>query len=195
MSAKLRPPDSPGFSAETLRKSAYEHLLAHALRLDPVFPLNSARFVAMAESARRELPALTYQLGEWTKQILALRQAVMAAPKRYAGMEQDARRLTPPDFLARTPRARLPHLPRYLRAMQIRGERAWLSPAKDAEKAKQLAPFHDWEERAPAARREAFRWILEEFRVSLFAQELGTAEPVSAQRLKALLEMPAGQGI
>jgi ATP-dependent helicase HrpA len=114
---------------------------------------------------------------------------VLAASKRYPGLEQDAHRLTPPDFLARTPHARLPHLSRYLRAMQIRGERAWLSPAKDAEKAKHLAPFHDWEKRVPAARREAFRWMLEEFRVSIFAQELGTAEPVSAQRLKALLEM------
>jgi len=190
MSARLSVPGASGFSTETLEKSAYEHLLGHALRLDPVFPLSAARFVAMAESARRELPALTYQLGEWTKQILALRQAVMAAAKRYAGMEQDAQRLIPPDFLARTPHARLPHLPRYLRAMQIRGERAWLSPAKDAEKAKQLAPFHDWEKRVPPARREAFRWMLEEFRVSVFAQELGTAEPVSAQRLRALAEMP-----
>ena len=189
MSAKLRAPDA-SFSAETLQKSAYQHLLAHALRLDPIFPLNSARFVAMAESTRRELPALTYQLGEWTKKILALRQAVMASSKRYAGMEQDAERLTPPDFLARTPRAQLAHLPRYLRAMQIRGERAWLSPAKDAEKTKRLAPFLDWEKRLPAARREAFRWMLEEFRVSIFAQELGTTEPVSAQRLRALMEMP-----
>ena len=193
MSAKLRAPDASGWSAETLQKFAYEHLLAHALRLDPVFPLSAARFVAMAESARRELPALNYQLGEWTKQIMALRHAVVAASKRYAGMEEDAQRLTPPDFLARTPNARLPHLPRYLRAMQIRGERAWLSPAKDAEKAKQLAPFQGWEKRAPAARREAFRWMLEEFRVSIFAQELGTAEPVSAQRLRALLETPPGQ--
>jgi ATP-dependent helicase HrpA len=195
MSAKLRAPDASGFSAETLQKSAYQHLLAHALRLDPVFPLRAARFVAMAESARRELPALTYQLGEWTKQVLALRQAVLGAAKRYAEMEQDAQRLAPPDFLARTPHAQLPHLPRYLRAMQIRGERAWLSPAKDAEKAKQLAPFHGWEKRVPAARRETFRWMLEEFRVSIFAQELGTAQPVSAQRLRALVEMSAEQGV
>jgi ATP-dependent helicase HrpA len=70
--------------------------------------------------------------------------------------------------------------------MQIRAERAEVSPAKDAEKAKQLIPFAKWDARVPESNHEAFRWMLEEFRVSLFAQELGTAQPASAQRLKAL---------
>ena len=43
-----------------------------------------------------------------------------------------------------------------------------------------------WETCVPSAQREAFRWMLEEFRVSLFAQELGTAQPTSAARLKTL---------
>jgi ATP-dependent helicase HrpA len=115
-----------------------------------------------------------------------LRQAIIASTRRYPGWEQDLQRLVPGDFLARTPHAQLPHLQRYLRAMQIRAERASLQPAKDAEKARQLAPFADWEKWVPAAAREDFRWMLEEFRVSIFAQELGTAQPVSAQRLKAL---------
>jgi ATP-dependent helicase HrpA len=62
-----------------------------------------------------------------------------------------------------------------------------VNPAKDAEKAKQLGAFVGWEKQVPEASKESFRWLLEEFRVSLFAQELGTAQPVSAQRLKALL--------
>ena len=65
-------------------------------------------------------------------------------------------------------------------------ERAALNPARDAEKAKQLAPFAGRLQSVEEERREAFRWMLEEFRVSIFAQELGTAGPVSAQRLKAL---------
>ena len=68
----------------------------------------------------------------------------------------------------------------------IRAERAVLAPAKDTEKARALAPFMDWEARVPSAQREAFRWLLEEFRVSVFAQELGTAQPVSAQRLRTV---------
>ncbi len=134
------------------------------------------------------MPAFTYQLGEWTRQILALREAILASPRRYAGLEQDLQRLVPPDFLARTPYLRLPHLHRYLRAVQIRADRAALNAAKDVEKARQLAPFANWRERVPAARHEEFRWMLEEFRVSLFAQELGTPQPVSALRLKKLEE-------
>jgi ATP-dependent helicase HrpA len=73
--------------------------------------------------------------------------------------------------------------------MQLRAERAALAPAKDSEKARQLAPFHGWERRVAPARHAEFRWMLEEFRVSLFAQELGTPAPVSAQRLATLGDM------
>jgi ATP-dependent helicase HrpA len=186
MSAKLQSPAAAHTTPEVLQQSAYQHLLDHVLQLRPVFPLTEARFVAMLDTARRELPALTYQLGETTKQLLDLRQKILASPKRYAALDLDLHRLLPADFLARTPHAQLPHLHRYLRAIQIRAERADVSPAKDAEKAKQLTPFAQWETRVPAASREAFRWMLEEFRVSLFAQELGTAQPASAQRLQAL---------
>ena len=70
-------------------------------------------------------------------------------------------------------------------------ERAALTPAKDAEKARQLAPFSDWATRVSPENQEKFGWLLEEFRVSIFAQELGTAEPASAQRLRALGSFPA----
>ena len=186
MSAKLSTPASAFITPDILQKTANEHLLAHALALTPVFPLTAARFQALTESAHRDLPALTHRLGDWVRQLLALRQAVLAGPKRYAGLEQDVARLLPADFLARTPHTRLTHLHRYLRAIQVRAERASLNAAKDAEKTQQLAPFRDWEKRVPAEAREPFRWLLEEFRVSLFAQELGTAQPVSAQRLRTL---------
>jgi ATP-dependent helicase HrpA len=143
----------------------------------------------MLESARRELPGLAYQLDEKTKQILALRQSILNGAKRYPGLEQDVDRLVPGDFLARTPHRQLPHLLRYLRAIQIRAERAALQPAKDAEKARQLFAFANWEKQVPADNRETFRWMIEEFRVSIFAQELGTAQPVSAQRLNALIPL------
>ncbi|EDY22045.1 helicase-associated domain protein [Chthoniobacter flavus Ellin428] len=185
MSAKLQPA-APFVTPEALQKSAYQHLLDHVLQLTPVFPLTEARFLAMAETARRELPGLTYQIGDRVRQLFDLREKLLASPKRYPGFDQDLQRLVPGDFLARTPHAQLPHLHRYLRAMQVRAERAVLNPAKDAEKAKQLEPFARWESRVPEAQQETFRWMLEEFRVSLFAQELGTAQPASAQRLKAL---------
>ena len=186
LSVKIQAPAAAWITPELLQKSACQHLLDHALSLVPVFPLTAARFQALIESARRNLPGLTYQLGDITRQILALRQQVMASPRRYPGMEQDVQRLVPGDFLARTPHPRLSHLLRYLKAIQVRAERASLQPAKDAEKAKQLVLFKDWEKRVPITVREEFRWLLEEFRVSIFAQELGTAQAVSEKRLRAL---------
>jgi ATP-dependent helicase HrpA len=125
---------------------------------------------------------------EWTRQVDALRETLRNFPKRYRGMEADVERLAPANLPEHTPYAQFQHLPRYLKAVQIRAERAALKPAKDAEKAAQLLAFQDWPKRVLPERREAFRWLLEEFRVSLFAQELGTAESVSATRLNALLE-------
>ena len=101
--------------------------------------------------------------------------------------------LLPSDFLRRVPFERLTHLPRYLKALLIRAERASLNPLKEQEKARQLAPYRTALRQLSAnsperhAGIEAFRWMLEEFKVSLFAQELGTALPVSGKRLDQYL--------
>ena len=183
-------PKSPskigGEGGTVLQQAAYQHIIKHAFGLDPVFPLTEARFKNMTEAARQELPLLSRRVCELSKQGLALRQKIQESANRYAGMEEDLQRLLSPDFLAHTPHLRLQHLNRYLRAIQIRAERATLNPARDAEKMKQLAPFLGWQQRVPDSKTEEFRWMLEEFRVSIFAQELGTSEPVSAQRLKTL---------
>jgi ATP-dependent helicase HrpA len=197
LSTRLNAPksaDSKLDSGETLQQSAYQHIIEYAFRLEPLCPLTEARFAAMVENARRELPLLARRVSELTAQILAARQKILASDKRYPELEADVQRLVPADFLARTPHEQLPHLPRYLRAIQLRAERASISPlylTKDIEKFRPLAPFlpgGEWEKKVPPQNRETFRWLLEEFRVSLFAQELGTAQAVSAQRLKALCE-------
>ena len=169
---------------EILQEATYRHVVGAALVLEPVFPLTQARFQTMAEHARRELPLLVRRTGETVGKVLEQRRQILASPKRYAGLEADVERLAGNDFPARTPPVQMTHLPRYLRAVAVRAERAAVSPAKDAEKAAALAPFAGWETRVPPTQRETFRWLLEEFRVSIFAQELGTAQPVSAQRLR-----------
>jgi ATP-dependent helicase HrpA len=81
--------------------------------------------------------------------------------------------------------------------MKVRAERWRQNPAKDAERAAQLAPYVNAVKRtasrrsgegAHATAAEAFRWLVEEFRVSLFAQELGTAVPVSPVKLEGRRE-------
>ncbi len=178
---------APAKITADIPQTALDHILRHLLQLDPLFPLTEARFRAMCDRARKELPAVAHKVRELTAQLFATRDKIRAGKHRYPGLDADLDRLVPDDVLARTPHAQLLHLPRYLRAIEIRAERASFNPAKDAEKAKLLEPWQDWPHRVPAANREPFRWLLEEYRVAIFAQELGTAQPVSPKRLEALL--------
>ena len=105
--------------------------------------------------------------------------------------------LVPRRFLDGVSFDRLPHIARYLRALQIRVERAALNPTKDRERMLLLAPYLAALARVRAANvlsremrgvADEFRWMIEEYKVSLFAQEVGTAVPVSPKRLDALWE-------
>lgn len=170
----------------TVHQSASQHIRAHALPLVPLLPLTAERFRQHVDAVHKELPTQVRTVKDLFDKIRDLRETILAAGKTYVGLEADLQRLVPEDFLAVTPHERLIHLPRYLRAVQIRAERAATNPAKDADKAHPLAPFLS--ANPPEKSREEFRWLLEEFRVSIFAQELGTASPVSVRRLHALLE-------
>ena len=100
-------------------------------------------------------------------------------------------------FVSATPPEQLPHLPRYLRADVVRIGKAETSPARDNQLTHQLRELTDawWAatqaaEHGPASRRAALaavRWLLEELRVSLFAQQLGTVAPVSEKRIRKAL--------
>ncbi len=114
-------------------------------------------------------------------------------------IQADLYSLVPKDFLTRYSLERLKHLPRYLEAIQVRLDRARHDPAKDRAKAEQASPFIrilknlgdgitteiSLEKKEGI---EEFRWMLEEFKVSLFAPELKTAYPVSAKRLSIKLK-------
>jgi ATP-dependent helicase HrpA len=104
--------------------------------------------------------------------------------------------LVHPGFLRETPADALAQLPRYLKAMSLRAERAKRDPARDQARMLEIKPFVDALESAAASGRQsdpqwqALRWDLEELRVSMFAQELGARAGISpkklAQRLQAL---------
>jgi ATP-dependent helicase HrpA len=114
-----------------------------------------------------------------------------------AAVSADLESLVPPRFLEVIPFARLPQIPRYLKGLLLRLERATTNPVKETERARQVAPYQEaWRQMTASTPaipealilREEFRWLLEEYKVSLFAQELGTAAPVSPKRLDELLE-------
>ena len=160
----------------------------------PVVPLTTAAFTAVLERAKSDLRGLVPRLTDLLREILTLRQALLVHATPPSGLERDVTALLGTDFLQATPYAQLAHLPRYLKAMKLRADRWRKNSAKDAERTAQLAPYL-----AAAAKLrdreggDALRWLVEEFRVSLFAQELGTAEPVSAVKLdRALAAVQSG---
>ena len=164
-------------------------------RLGPVLQLRQQvqqRLGAVASSASssasrpRALTSLS-QLGS---------PAAVAATSHPLAGELAA--LLPPRFLDTVNYERLSHLVRYLKGLMTRSERAALNPAKDEDRRRQLAPYQEAFKklqavpaRSAAAKKlvEEFRWMLEEFKISLFAQELGTAFPVSPKRLDQHLEL------
>jgi ATP-dependent helicase HrpA len=151
------------------------------------YPLSQAAFDRALAGAKHDLRGLVPKLSDWLKEVFTLRLALQTTKVTYPGMAEDLAALLPPDFMRVTPFARLQHLPRYLKGMQARAERAKRDPAKDATRARELAPFVTAVKKLGRGAGE-LRWLVEEFRVSLFAQELGTAEPVSAVRLERLLQ-------
>jgi len=208
-----------------LEQAALENLRRHLLPAE-VFPaMTEAAFRTAVEQSRRQIPGLATQLVDRLGVILKLRQEIhqrcgpaialatdkprtlsnlsqlslatpnAAKPANVWAEELDA--LVARRFLIAIPFVQLTHLPRYLKALATRMERAKLNPVKDRERAQKLAPYL-----AALKRREAelpktaavrqrldnFRWLLEEYKVSLFAQELGTAIPVSPKRLDEQLE-------
>lgn len=180
---------------EQLEAPAFDHLKRHLFGPRPDWPREATAFAELLGRTRGQLPGLAAALIERTGEILQARQAVLVCRKPYPQMREDLAALLPPQFLRHIPFARLPHVPRYLKALLIRAERAAVSPAKDQEKQRRIQPFVEayrkqvtaCQSPAAAEKLAQCRWLLEEFKVSVFAQELGTAEPVSPQRLEAAL--------
>ena len=115
------------------------------------------------------------------------------APDATADAAQQLQRLVPKNFIAVAPWAQLAHYARYLKAITLRLEKYRADPARDAARLVELRPQEQryWRlvaERKGAvdARMQELRWLLEELRVSFFAQELRTPQPVSVKRLDKL---------
>jgi ATP-dependent helicase HrpA len=175
---------------DQLQEQAFEAIRRWATDPERVKePASTKTFADAVERAKTELRGLVPRLVDLLREILLLRQDMLVSPQPYPGMDKELAALVPADFLRRTPYGRLPQLPRYLKAMKLRAERARKNPAKEAERAAQVARYAAAVEKLRDREGgEAFRWLVEEFRVSLFAQELGTQEPVSAVKLDRALE-------
>ncbi len=178
-------------TAQEMQEDAFFHLEQHLFAREPVYPLTQAAFAQRLRLARQRLTGLASQFLDLAESLLQIYHQIRLCSNPYPGMEADVERLLPRRFLRQLSFEQLPHVCRYLKAVLVRAERARLNPAKDAQRAAQVRPYQEAlkqlyrKEPSPdsSLRLEECRWLVEEFRVSVFAQELGTAQPVSAKRL------------
>ncbi|MDE2797235.1 MAG: ATP-dependent RNA helicase HrpA [Gemmatimonadota bacterium] len=185
---------------EALREGAYANLMAHLFTREAAFPITRQRFDSRVQQARLYLQHLAPQLIQAMASLFETHREIRLLRGGYPEMEADVARLMPPDFLRQTPYDQVLHLSRFLKAIVIRAERAMLDPMKDRQKADQVQPFQDavdelMDSELTGEKRDAvqaLRWMVEEFRVSVFAQELGTAQKVSPKRLYDKLEQVRG---
>jgi ATP-dependent helicase HrpA len=167
---------------------------------DPL-PANEAEFTARGKEAKSRLLLIAQEIARLVGTILAEYQSVQKALpqlKAHAQAAQDVRAqlewLLHKRFIAMTPYERLQHVPRYLKAISLRIEKLRTNPARDAQCMTQMQPLTQaWQklrqaqQGKPDPRVEEFAWMLQELRVSLYAQELKTPVIVSVKRLEKML--------
>ena len=135
-----------------------------------------------------------------TRQALSALEAANRTNRSVVGflgeMRAELDRIVPVSFLERYGPERLSQLPRYLKALQIRAERGTVHLDRDRVRAAEIRPYEEKLDellKAPRASPEKaraideYRWMVEEYRVSVFAQEIRTPYPVSPKRLNAKL--------
>jgi ATP-dependent helicase HrpA len=190
---------------EELRGQIIELALERAFLGEPL-PTDERGFKARLDEGRARLSLVAQEVARHAATVLdayaaAARKLRDSKPPREVADDIGAQlqRLMGKRFLLETPWAQLQHLPRYLRAVVMRLDKLRADPARDAARLAELRPLEQrWLRRraelrgAAHARLAEYRWLLEELRVSLFAQELRTPQPVSAKRLdKVWLQIDA----
>lgn len=189
--------NSGGGTLEELRGQILEVALDRAFLLDPL-PTTETEFKKRVDDGRGRLTLIATEVARLAAGILlefAVAQRKIKdtknATEAAADAAQQLQRLVPKRFLTATPYGQLQHFPRYLKAITARLEKWRTDPARDTARMAELKPLEQryWSllaERKGAtdARMQEFRWLLEELRVSFFAQELRTPQPVSVKRLE-----------
>jgi ATP-dependent helicase HrpA len=167
---------------------------------DPL-PANEEQFLARGKEAKSRLLLIAQELARLVGNVLTEYQAVQKSLpqiKAHAQASQDVRAqlewLLHKRFIADTPFERLQHVPRYLKAIGMRIEKLRSNPARDMQCMAQMQPLTQaWQKLRQAQqgnsdpRVDDFAWMLQELRVSLYAQELKTPVIVSVKRLEKML--------
>ena len=191
---------------EELREDMLVAITDRAFIADDGLPRNNQDFMALKTRARTRLPAVVDSAGRLATAIAAeytlLTQKLNGVPTSLSRIKKEVESqlalLLPKRFFSATPWDSLQHLPRYLKAMRLRLDKYPASVERDSRSGQVVQQLWErWESKVLTLRKANhevpsalldYRWLLEELRVSLFAQELKTPFPVSAKRLDKVWE-------
>ena len=183
-------------NADTLRDDLTQAVCDRAFIGEDELPRNEKAFKEQIKRARSRLPAVKEALSRYLQETAAayaeLNGKLGKHPLTHL-LRLRLQTLLAAGFATRTPWAQWPRLPIYLKAMTLRLEKYSSNPARDAAREADIQELEQmWQEKTDSLVKQgqpvsddlaAFRWMIEELRVSLFAQELKTPYPVSVKRL------------
>ncbi len=186
-----------------LKARLVDATLARTCLLDPL-PTDAASFERRCAESKPRITLIAQEFVRLAGQLVVEHAALQkrlaglrAAPELAADMQAQLAALMPKDFLVAFPWERLANFPRYLKAAGVRLDKFRNNPARDSQAMAEWRGLAQvWERELLAKRRagvtdpqvEDFRWLLEELRVGLYAQELKTPMPVSVKRLQKIWE-------
>ena len=188
-------------NADTLRDDLTQAVCDRAFIGEDELPRNEKAFKEQIKRARSRLPAVKEALSRYLQETAAayaeLNGKLGKHPLTHL-LRQRLQTLLAAGFATRTPWAQWPRLPIYLKAMTLRLEKYSGNPARDAAREADIQELEQmWQEKTDGLVKQgqpvsddlaAFKWMIEELRVSLFAQELKTPYPVSVKRLLKVWE-------
>jgi ATP-dependent helicase HrpA len=184
-------------STEELREQIIGLAIDRAFLIDPL-PTDACTFRRRIDEGRGRLTLIANEIARTSHAVLVDHSAAVrklkdsrASKEVSEDIEAQLARLVPKRFLQATPWPQLAHLPRFLKGVVMRLDKWRADPARDAARLAELRPIEQRYLRAVAERKgvrdvrlDEFRWLIEDLRISLFAQELRTPQPVSAKRLE-----------
>ena len=185
-----------GGTRDELTRQIVDAALERAFLMAPL-PCNEVDFKRRVEEGRGRLNLIAQEVARLSGVILSEYASVTRKlkdtknqPEVVADITQQLQRLLGKRFVTDTPVSQIQQVPRYLKGMVMRLDKLRADPARDATRLAEFKPIEQRYWRLMAERKgvqdertREFRWLLEELRISLFAQELRTPQPVSVKRL------------
>ena len=189
-------------SADDLRDDLIAAICNRAFIGEDDLPRTNADFMKLKQRARTRLPAVSEAVARQAQaialeyQLLINQQSKMPATvnRLRKDVDQQVQLLVYKNCFNNTPWEYLQYVPRYLKALRLRIEKQPANPDRDGKNAASVgAIWQKWHDKISSLNQanldipqamQDYRWLIEELRVSLFAQELKTPIPVSIKRLE-----------